>query len=218
MVDDRVAELALAAATRVRNRNGTVSILDHGSGDGGLSARFQELGGTRCVGIDRRPIPPSRLRVVGLFQDLPFVDDSFDLVCSLEAAYSSEASGRVVAEMGRVLRENGTLMFTCLCTSPRTWHLPSTNVDAWSDLFEIHGLETQQVLDLTDLWRQRMAHRHIDRWGELSDQVSDRTTMWTDRDSRKAAVSTLMLGLYGMEPVISRTQRHLLICRKHRSR
>ena len=63
------------------------------------SERFVEL--TRSLGVDSR---------VGDVQDLPFGDDSFDVVAALWMLYHVPDLDRALAEIRRVLRDDGTFV------------------------------------------------------------------------------------------------------------
>ena len=73
--------------------------------------------------IRQRPYPPD-LPVrhgVDLSRPLPFADESFDLVYSIEVIEHLEAHALVIAESARVLRPGGYLLFT----TPNTHRLDS---------------------------------------------------------------------------------------------
>lgn len=94
----------------------THDVLEIGCGQGeGLRYLSERLAGVRLVGLDRSRIAQAAGRMAGLdihrgrYQDLPFADDSFDVVVAVEALlYGDIAEGLI--EIHRVLRPGGRLL------------------------------------------------------------------------------------------------------------
>lgn len=101
---------------RLFERAAPESVLDVGCGEGVLTYRWAErLGGRPVVGIDlpdpkleaewltrRRPNLELRAMPVEDLQDLPFPDDSFDVVAAIEVLEHVPDAERTLAEMARV--------------------------------------------------------------------------------------------------------------------
>lgn len=98
---------------------GGVRFLDLGCGNG-WAARFAAENGARSRGIDASPEMvklanelarkkklPARFQT-GDFADLPFDDNSFDVVWSMEALYYAPDPDEVIREVQRILQPGGT--------------------------------------------------------------------------------------------------------------
>ncbi len=93
-------------------------VLDLGTGSGYAARTLGSLGADLAVGIDGSPAMARNARsytdddrigfVVGVFDHLPFADDSFDHCFSMEAFYYAGDPHRTLAELRRVLRSGGT--------------------------------------------------------------------------------------------------------------
>lgn len=94
----------------------THDVLEIGCGQGvGLRYLSERLADVRLVGLDRSRVAQAAGRIGGLdirrgrYQDLPFPDDSFDVVVAVEALlYGDIAEGLI--EIHRVLRPGGRLL------------------------------------------------------------------------------------------------------------
>ncbi|MGZ4249698.1 MAG: methyltransferase domain-containing protein [Solirubrobacteraceae bacterium] len=92
-------------------------VLDAGCGVGWGSALLVEAGASEVVGVDLDPeaVEDARRRVpaatfaVGDLMDLPFDDDSFDVVVCFEAIEHTGDTERTLDQLDRVLRPNGLL-------------------------------------------------------------------------------------------------------------
>jgi SAM-dependent methyltransferase len=97
------------------------SVLDLGSGYGGRTLRYKELGARQAVGLeialtaalDGRLFAESRSADVGFTtgvgESLPFADNSFDVVTSYDVFEHVQDLGRVLDECRRVLKPGGVL-------------------------------------------------------------------------------------------------------------
>ena len=92
-------------------------VLDAGCGVGWGSALLVEAEASEVVGVDldpetvedaRRRVPAATF-VVGDLMDLPFDDDSFDVVVCFEAIEHTGDTERTLDQLARVLRPNGLL-------------------------------------------------------------------------------------------------------------
>ncbi|MER5942616.1 methyltransferase domain-containing protein [Streptomyces sp. NPDC001928] len=102
------------------------AVLDLGSGYGGTARYLAERFGCRVVALNLSAAQNDRHRaanakrgldglievVTGSFHEVPYADDHFDAVCSLEAFCHSGDRSRVLGEAARVLKPGGALAFT----------------------------------------------------------------------------------------------------------
>ncbi|MCY7336309.1 MAG: methyltransferase domain-containing protein [Chamaesiphon sp.] len=116
------------------------NIIDVGCGIGGSSLYLAEKFGARVTGITLSPVQANRAkeraRAAGLqaktdFQvanalAMPFADDSFDLVWSLESGEHMPDKLKFLQECYRVLKPGGKLIFVTWCHRPTTPTTPLT--------------------------------------------------------------------------------------------
>jgi tocopherol O-methyltransferase len=114
------------------------TILDVGCGIGGSSLYLAEKFGANVTGITLSPVQANRAkeraRSAGLattanFQvanalEMPFADDSFDLVWSLESGEHMPDKVKFLQECYRVLKPGGKLIFVTWCHRPTTAATP----------------------------------------------------------------------------------------------
>lgn len=124
---DLIEELLIWATV-----SSSASILDVGCGIGGSSLYLAEKFNAAVTGITLSPVQASRAteraQTAGLetranFQvadalNLPFADDSFDLVWSLESGEHMPNKIRFLQECYRVLKPGGTLIMATWCHRP----------------------------------------------------------------------------------------------------
>lgn len=94
------------------------AVLDLGTGSGYALRALRERGIGRAYGLDGAPEMARNARgytdddavgfLVGDFDELPFADDSFDHVFSMEAFYYARDPIHTLTEIRRVLRPGGT--------------------------------------------------------------------------------------------------------------
>ncbi|WP_310488997.1 methyltransferase domain-containing protein [Chamaesiphon sp. VAR_69_metabat_338] len=115
-------------------------ILDVGCGIGGSSLYLAEKFGARVTGITLSPVQANRAkeraRAAGLqaktdFQvanalNIPFPDNSFDLIWSLESGEHMPDKVKFLQECHRVLKPGGKLIFVTWCHRPTTPATPLT--------------------------------------------------------------------------------------------
>lgn len=93
-----------------------LQILDAGCGTGGLAIKLQDRGTVSAVDMHPEALKYSRQRgidaVEGSVEDLPFADNSFDLVTSVDVIYHRAVKDDVQAlrQFARVLKCGGTLI------------------------------------------------------------------------------------------------------------
>ena len=123
------------------------SILDVGCGNGWLLKQYASHG-ARTHGIDltSRGVELSRKRfelsglqgefLVGSAEDIPFADNTFDMVTSLGVIHHTPRTGRCAQEIIRVCRPGGTVLISVYYTNIfiRKWFYPVTKT-----LFRMFG-------------------------------------------------------------------------------
>jgi ubiquinone/menaquinone biosynthesis C-methylase UbiE len=99
--------------------SGNESILDVGCGVGDITRRMAMLTSGKVIGIDREDFRRKGVREEALFgfhcvdaEQLPFEDESFDLVTLLWVLHHAERPERILREAARVLRHGGQLVLT----------------------------------------------------------------------------------------------------------
>jgi sarcosine/dimethylglycine N-methyltransferase len=113
-------------ARRVAERRGSMRVLDLGSGYGGAARHLARNLCCRVVGLNLSEQQNRRARqltrqqrltslveiVDGSFEDVPFGDESFEVVWSQDAILHSGNRSRVLEEVARVLKPGGDFVFT----------------------------------------------------------------------------------------------------------
>ncbi len=120
------------------------AVLDLGTGAGYALRALNERGIGRGVGLDGAPEMARNARayaaeegaenlsfVVGDFDELPFADDAFDHVFSMEAFFYAADPGAALSELARVLKPGGT--FFCAVN----YFAESTHTERWSELVDV---------------------------------------------------------------------------------
>ncbi len=131
-------------------------ILDVGCGIGGSSLYLAEKFGARVTGITLSPVQANRAKeraqAAGLqaqadFQvanalDLPFADDSFDLVWSLESGEHMPDKVKFLQECYRVLKPGGQLILATWCHRPTNAVTPLTGDEEkhLQDIYRVYCL------------------------------------------------------------------------------
>jgi tocopherol O-methyltransferase len=132
------------------------NILDVGCGIGGSSLYLAEKFGAMVTGITLSPVQANRAKersiALGLqaktdFQvanalDMPFADDSFDLVWSLESGEHMPDKVKFLQECYRVLKPGGKLIFVTWCHRPTTVVNPLTSDEEkqLQDIYRVYCL------------------------------------------------------------------------------
>ena len=113
-------------ASRLNGLGPESRVLDIGAGYGGSARFLAQSYGCRVVALNLSDVENERNRalneqrglehaievVEGSFEDVPYEDDSFDVVWSQDAILHSGERGKVFAEVSRVLGEDGEFVFT----------------------------------------------------------------------------------------------------------
>lgn len=119
---DLIEELLKWAAVQTAE-----NILDVGCGIGGSSLYLADKFGAKATGITLSPVQANRAKeraqaagIAAQFQvadalNLPFEDDSFDLVWSLESGEHMPDKAKFLQECYRVLKPGGTLIMATWC-------------------------------------------------------------------------------------------------------
>jgi tocopherol O-methyltransferase len=127
-------------------------ILDVGCGIGGSSLYLVQKFNARAVGITLSPVQASRAtqraQEAGLaaevqFQvadalDMPFADDTFDFVWSMESGEHMPDKEKFLAECYRVLKPGGTFLMATWCHRPITAATGELTADEKQHLAEIY--------------------------------------------------------------------------------
>jgi SAM-dependent methyltransferase len=124
--------------------------LDVATGGGHVARRLRERG---CDVVTLDPSPGMQPDVIARAEDLPFADDSFDVVATRIAAHHFEDVVKAVREMARVSRElvlvEDTLYESEQVEQAERLHDPSHvrsyTEKEWRTLLEEAGLEVEQV-------------------------------------------------------------------------
>lgn len=128
--DEPISEASRRTVERMAARLGDLDpesrVLDLGAGYGGPARFLAEKYGCRVVALNLSEIENERNRalnesrgleymievVEGSFEEVPYDEDSFDVVWSQDAILHSGERGKVFEEVSRVLKENGSFVFT----------------------------------------------------------------------------------------------------------
>lgn len=189
------SKLELAPGTRV---------IDIGAGYGGAARHLARETGAQvtCLNLSEKENARNRkltaeqgledkIEVVhGLFEDIPFPDDSFDVVWSQEALLHSGDRARVLKEVSRVLRPGGDFIFTDPMQADdidhasayqsiyERIHLPDMeSIGAYRAALEDLGFETIEIENLTRQLRNHYARVREElkaRRHALEDRISPR--------------------------------------------
>jgi tocopherol O-methyltransferase len=132
------------------------TILDVGCGIGGSSLYLAQKFGARVTGITLSPVQAGRAKersiAAGLaaqadFQvanamQMPFADDSFDLVWSLESGEHMPDKVKFLQECYRVLKPGGKLILATWCHRPTTAATPLTSDEEkhLQDIYRVYCL------------------------------------------------------------------------------
>ncbi|MFW5807659.1 MAG: SAM-dependent methyltransferase [Spirochaetota bacterium] len=106
--------------------NENTRVLDIGSGFGGAARYIAKTTGAHVTALNLSTVENERNRkmnreqgldekidvVDGSFEELPFADDSFNVVWSQDAILHSGNREKVIEEVARVLKEGGSFVFT----------------------------------------------------------------------------------------------------------
>ena len=127
-----------------------VTALDVATGGGHVARRLRDAG---CVVVTVDPAPGMQPDVIARGEDLPFADESFDVVVCRIAAHHFPEIEAAVAEMARVSRR--LLVIDDLIFDGEgveeahrlrdPTHVRSHSVEEWRDLVTAAGFEIEQV-------------------------------------------------------------------------
>jgi ubiquinone/menaquinone biosynthesis C-methylase UbiE len=162
----QVERALVAGLNKSRIDLSTIDVLDVGCGSAPHLRFFSDLGADRArlYGIDLVPerieaakrLAPDFHLAVADATDLPFPDDSFDLVAQFTALCNigeDELLKRAALEMTRVLRPSGAIVWFGLIRAPASAHYRAVTVEQLSGLFP----------DLQVTFTRTMFHR----WTEM---------------------------------------------------
>ena len=127
-----------------------VTVLDVATGGGHVARRLREAG---CTVVTVDPAPGMQPDVIARAEDLPFADDSFDVVTCRIAPHHFGDVRRAVAEMARVSRrlvviEDNLLIDEQVEKAERLrdpTHVRCYSADEWMEFFVAAGLDAERV-------------------------------------------------------------------------
>ncbi len=104
-------------AERGARPSGTLDVLDLGCGAGNMIHHLSRYGNVKGVDVDARPVAMAQARGYDVRQgdvtsDVPFPDESFDLVTVLDVIEHVDNDEGVLRQAHRVLRPGGSLTIT----------------------------------------------------------------------------------------------------------
>jgi SAM-dependent methyltransferase len=132
---------------------GAENALDVASGGGHVARRLREAG-INVVTVD--PAPGMQADVLSRAEDIPFADDSFDVVACRVAAHHFEDVPKALAEMARVSRDRVIVVDNAFLDDSveeadrvrDPSHVRNYTEDEWRGFFEAAGLRVDQLRHL----------------------------------------------------------------------
>jgi SAM-dependent methyltransferase len=132
---------------------GAENALDVATGGGHVARRLREAG-INVVTVD--PAPGMQADVLGRAEDIPFADDSFDVVACRVAAHHFEDVPKALAEMARVSRDRVIVVDNAFLDDSveeadrvrDPSHVRNYTEDEWRGFFEAAGLRVDQLRHL----------------------------------------------------------------------
>jgi SAM-dependent methyltransferase len=165
---------------------GAETALDVATGGGHVARRLREVG-INVVTVD--PAPGMKPDVVSRGEDLPFADDSFDVVACRVAAHHFEDVEKAVFEMARVSRDKVIVVDNLFLDEPSEeadllrdpTHVKNYTEPEWRELFGAAGLRIEELRRLpkpieVEPWLERAgtSEHDADRVRELlADRIED---------------------------------------------
>ena len=204
--DEAIAAASRRTVERMASRVGGLGpatrVLDLGAGYGGAARYLARAWGCHVTALNLSEKENARHRAMnqeqglaqhidvvdGSFEHVPAADDSFDLVWSQDAILHSGHRDQVIAEVARVLRPGGELIFTdpmqadgcpdgVLQPVFDRIHLDSLgSIGFYRQAAARHGLKEVEVIELTEnlVTHYRRVRDELDRRApQLTGQVSD---------------------------------------------
>jgi ubiquinone/menaquinone biosynthesis C-methylase UbiE len=129
---------------------GAETALDVATGGGHVARRLREAG-INVVTVD--PAPGMRPDVVSRGEDLPFADETYDLVACRVAAHHFDDVEKALAEMARVSRDRVILVDNVFLDDRAEeadrlrdpTHVRNYTEAEWRELFELAGLRIKDI-------------------------------------------------------------------------
>jgi ubiquinone/menaquinone biosynthesis C-methylase UbiE len=129
---------------------GAATALDVATGGGHVARRLRKAG-INVVSTD--PAPGMQPDVISRAEELPFADDSFDVVACRVAAHHFESIGNAVAEMARVSRDRVIVVDNLFLDDVAEEadrlrdpsHVRNYSEQEWRELFEAAMLRVEEV-------------------------------------------------------------------------
>lgn len=200
-------------------------VVDLGCGTGGYGLWLANNLEADPVGVDFSGVAiaeaAERARAAGAvwasfrqadFHDLPLSAAGADAIVSLDALYLAADRAAALAEVKRVLRPGGLLIFTVY--EPAAGHNSPLAIQqrAWRREVTIAGLAIDTCRDMTAAWRNHMRRKHQKRWRQRS-FLLERLGAWVKPE---LDVSSQMIGANGGAPFIDATERWEICARSRK--
>ncbi len=167
---------------------GCSQILDVGCGIGGSSLYLAQKFNARAVGITLSPVQASRAtqraQEAGLATevnfhvadalDMPFANDTFDLVWSMESGEHMPDKEKFLQECYRVLKPGGTLLMATWChrpITPATGELTADEKQHLAEIYRVYCLPYVISLPDYEAIAQRLSFQNI-HTADWSDAVA----------------------------------------------
>jgi sarcosine/dimethylglycine N-methyltransferase len=177
-------------------------VLDIGAGFGGAARYLAKTYGCKVVALNLSEAENNRDRqmnheqqldhlvdvVDGSFEDIPFPDDSFDLVWSQDAILHSGDREKVLSEVCRVLKPGGRIIFTDPMQSDTC---PDGVLQPIYDRIHLKNLaspgfyrETCRSLGLKEIDYTDMTHQLINHYSRVLQETTQRESELTEHVSQ----------------------------------
>ena len=147
-----------------KNHSASLKILDAGCGTGGMLQRLQSTGVSFGLDISIDALKMNKAvglhRVlVGTVSNIPFADETFDLIISLDVLYHAgvEAESKALSEFHRVLKSSGKLIMNL----PALEFLRSAHDRAIHTRKRYTRKETNQMLQLAGFHPEKISYRNF---------------------------------------------------------
>ncbi len=111
------AKIIINHCAYLLNKNQTTRVLNVGAGTGFISQKLEAIGEIESIEYDQELIDQTLKRTTlqikqGSILDLPYADESFDLVCAFDVIEHVADDAKAIEEMKRVCKKNGHIFIT----------------------------------------------------------------------------------------------------------
>jgi SAM-dependent methyltransferase len=172
--------LEAVGGTAVRKRD----VIDIGCGRGGnITALYKYFKPNSIVGLDVCPAnivyccAKNRLSeasfLVGDAENIPFADESFDVVLNMESAHAYPNRVRFYEEVYRILRPEGAFLYTELMPAEQVERNVSLLEEAGLSVIRNHDVTSNVLLSCDENAKQRMGSQGIANNGNANSNIAD---------------------------------------------